>query len=304
MNVTLRQLRAFLAIARTGSFTAAAEGLFVTQSALSSLIKELESSLGVQIIDRAPRRTQLSDIGKDFFPLVDKIVQDLDRVLAEVSDFKALRKGLVRIAAPQLMACTLLPEFIAAYREEHPGVTIRLADCSVEDVIPKVITGEVDFGIGPERNASSYLAAVELFELPFVAVFRPGHPLEAQTEVRWADLVGYPFISLQGLFAERISVDLNAAILNLTLTPAHEVTFMSTALSMASSGLGVTACIPYATSLVQLYKLEMRPLRDPELRRRFFVFTRNGRNLSPATESAMNFLFKYCRSRWPDQAVR
>jgi len=304
MNVTLRQLRAFLAIARTGSFTAAAEGLFVTQSALSSLIKELESSLGVQIIDRAPRRTQLSDIGKDFFPLVDKIVQDLDRVLAEVSDFKALRKGLVRIAAPQLMACTLLPEFIAAYREEHPGVTIRLADCSVEDVIPKVITGEVDFGIGPERNASSYLAAVELFELPFVAVFRPGHPLEAQTEVRWADLVGYPFISLQGLFAERISVDLNAAILDLTLKPAHEVTFMSTALSMASSGLGVTACIPYATSLVQLYKLEMRPLRDPELRRRFFVFTRNGRNLSPATESAVTFLFKYCRSRWPDHVVK
>ena len=65
MNVTLRQLRAFLAIARTGSFTAAAEGLFVTQSALSSLIKELESSLGVQVIDRAPRRTQLSDIGNE-----------------------------------------------------------------------------------------------------------------------------------------------------------------------------------------------------------------------------------------------
>jgi len=303
MNVTLKQLRAFLAVARTGSFTAAAEGLFVTQSALSSLIKELESALGAQVIDRTPRRIQLSDIGKDFFPLVDKIVQDLDRVLAEVADFKALKKGLVRIAAPQLMACTLLPEFIAAYREEHPEITIRLADCSVEDVIPKVITGEVDFGIGPERDAASHVAAVALFELPFVAVFRPGHPLDAQTEVRWADLVGYPFISLQGLFAERITVDLNAAILNLTLTPAHEVAFMSTALSMASSGLGVTACIPYATSLVQLYKLEMRPLRDPELRRRFFVFTQNGRNLSPAAESAMNFLFKFCGTRWPEQPV-
>ena len=88
MHVTLRQLRAFLAVARTGSFSAAAEGLFVTQSALSSLIKELEGALGVRLIDRLPRQVRLSEIGRDLFPVVDKIVQDLDRALTDVADFK------------------------------------------------------------------------------------------------------------------------------------------------------------------------------------------------------------------------
>lgn len=295
MNVTLKQLRAFLAVARGASFTSAAEGLFVSQPALSSLIKEFETAVGVRLLDRSTRRNQLSEVGRGLFPLLDKIVQDLDRVLAEVSDIKALKKGLVRIAAPQLLACTLMPEFVAHYREAHPGITMRLVDCRIEEVIPKVASGEADFGVGPERVVGCEVGAVQLFELPFMAVFPAGHPLEAQAEVSWAQLSAHPFITMQGLFAERISVDLR----DVSLTPAHEVAFMSTALSMASSGLGVTACIPYAQPLVKLYRLQMRPLIDPVIRRRFFVVSHAGRSLSPAAHSAMESLKDFCRMRWP-----
>ena len=128
MNITLRQLRAFIAVARSGSFTLAAESLFITQSALSGLIKELEQSVGVRLFDRSTRRIQLSEIGRGIYPLIDKILADLDGVLDEVANLKALKKGVVRVAAPQLMACTLLPEVIAAYRAEHPQVDIRLID--------------------------------------------------------------------------------------------------------------------------------------------------------------------------------
>lgn len=120
MNISLRQLRAFVAVARTGSFTLAAEGLFITQSALSGLIKEMERSLGVRLFDRSTRRIQLTDIGRGIYPLIDKILHDLDGVLEEVAHLKALKKGVVRVAAPQLMASTLLPEVIAAYTARHP----------------------------------------------------------------------------------------------------------------------------------------------------------------------------------------
>lgn len=299
MNVTIKQLRAFLAVARTGSFTTAAEALFITQSALSGLVKDLEAALGVRLIDRSTRRIRLSDIGRDFYPLIEKNIQDLDRVLGEVADFRALKKGLVRIAAPQLMACTLLPEFVAAYGKEHPEITIRLVDCVVDSVIPKVASDEVDFAVGPERDSSGELVTLPLFELPFVAVFPTGHPLQRRKVVRWADLIDYPFISLRGMFIQRLADELHTAILDLTLTPANEVAFMSTALSMVSNGLGVTACIPYADQLVKLYKLEMRPLRDPSLKRRFFVFMHNGRTLSPAAESVRDSLLRFCAARWP-----
>ena len=265
----------------------------MTQSALSGLIKELEETLGLRVIDRSTRKINLTDVGRNLYPLVGKILNELDGALNEVANLKALKSGSIRIAAPQLMASTLLPEVIAAYNAKHPEIRIKLVDCVVESVMARVFSGEVDFGVGPERDQNSDIAAATLFELPFVAVFPPGHPLQKLPEIRWADIVGYPFISLQGQFTERLSVDLRNAFRDLTLAPTNEVAFMSTALSMVSAGLGVTACIPYAASLVRLYKLEMRPLRDPEVTRRFYVFTKNGNTLAPAAQSFIEFFFSY-----------
>ena len=207
MNITLRQLRAFVAVARTGSFTLAAESLYISQSALSGLIKELEQTLGVRVVDRSTRRIHLSDMGRELFPLVEKILSDLDRVLTDVSERKSLKSGFVRVAAPQLMAATVLPEIIAAYNNEHPDISVKLVDSVVESIVSRVFSGEVDFGIGPERDPNSDITAESLFDGRFIAVFPRGHPLSQMREVSWADLAAYPFISLQGQFTERLMLN-------------------------------------------------------------------------------------------------
>lgn len=293
MNVTLKQLRAFVAVARTCSFTLAAESLFITQAALSGLIKELEQTVGLRLIDRSTRRITLSGAGENLFPLVDKILHDLDGVLDGVTQLKQLKTGLVRIAAPQLMASTLLPDVIAAFNQAHPEIRIKLVDCLVESVVSRVFSGEVDFGIGPERDPNSDISADLLFEGPFVAVFPPHHPLSKLSDIRWVDLMQFPMISLQGQFTERLSTDLRTAVRGLSLAPSNEVAFMSTALSMVSAGLGVTTCIPYAGSLVRLYGLQMQALTEPVVSRCFYIFTRKNRSPSPAASSFMEFLFRY-----------
>lgn len=297
MNVTLRQLRAFVAVARTGSFTLAAESLFITQSALSGLIKEFESALGLRVIDRSTRRTRLSDVGRDLYPLVEKILNDLDRVMEEVEQRQALKTGVARVAAPQLMASTLLPEIVAAYAVARPAIRVKVVDCAVESVMSRVFSGEVDFGIGPEREPNSDIAATTLFRGPFMVVFPTGHPLGELEEISWRDVLRYPLTTLQGQFTERLALDLRAANRGLNFSPTHEVAFMSTALAMVNAGLGITVCISYAASLVQLYRLEMRPLRDPEVFRSFYVFTRQGRSLSPAAEDFKTFLFDFVGAR-------
>lgn len=296
MRVGLRQLQIFRSVAETGSFSEAAANLHLSQPAVSDAIRKLEETLEVRLFDRSTRRIQLTDIGRGIYPLIDKILHDLDGVLEEVAHLKALKKGVVRVAAPQLMASTLLPEVIAAYTARHPEIDLRLIDCAVESVTSRVFSGEVDFGVGPERDPNSDIDATVLFELPFHAVFPPGHPLAALPRVHWADLVDYPLITLQGQFTERLSVDLRAALRERDLDPNTTVTFMSTALSMVAAGLGVSICIPYAASLVRLYRLEMRLLHDPEVTRRFYVFTRNGRALSPAAESFRDCLFEHIRA--------
>ncbi len=302
MNVTLRQLRAFVAVARTGSFTLAADSLHVTQSALSGLIKELEQAIGVQLVDRTTRRIQLSEVGRECYPLIEKILQDLDGVLGEITNLKTLKKGVVRVAVPQLMACTLLPEVIAVFKKAYPEVQIRVVDCGVESVVGRVLSGEVDVAIGPERDVAMGVSSRLLFEMPFMLVLPKGHPLQKQRSITWADALAHPFISLQGEFTERLAGDLHQTLRDLKVAPANEVVFMTTALSMVSENLGVATCLPYAESLVKRYQLQMRRLH-PEVTRKFFVFTRTDRSLSPASESFVETLFDFVRTyRWQDAA--
>ena len=299
MNPTLRQMRAFVALAKTGNFTLAAQAMHVTQSALSGLIKELEQTLGAKVVDRSTRRALLTDIGKELYPLFSQMIDDLDGALANVADHTRLKKGIVRIAAPQLLSCTLMPEAIAAYRARYHDIEVRLGDTGVESVVNRVLSGEADIGIGPEREPAPPLDARLLFEMPFALVFPKGHELERQARVTWKDVARYPLISLQGQFTERLLDDMHASMHAPPLKPANEVTFMTTALAMAAAGLGVTVCMPYAAPLAALYGLVMRQLEEPVLTRRFFLYTRPGRSLSPAAESFIDFLDGFVGSQAP-----
>lgn len=290
MNVTLRQLRAFLAVARTGSFTLAAESLYVTQSALSGLIKELEQTLGTRLVDRSTRRVYLTEAGAQLYPQLDAKLQDLDEMLQRIVDPTLLQTGVVRVAASQLLASTLMPELIAEFQAQYPMSRVKLVDTPVESVMAHVFSGEVEMGIGPEREPNSDISSTRLFDGPFMAVFPRGHALARIRRLRWSDLQGQPVITLQGQFTERLIQDLRAADPALTFTAATEVAYMSTALSMVKAGLGVALCIPYAAPLVELYGLEMSPLGGPEVRRSFEVFTRRGRSLSPAAQNFLEFI--------------
>src|SRR5690625_504705 len=125
MDVTLRQLRAFVAVAHLGSFTGAAESLHITQSALSGLIKELESQLGVVLVNRSTRHIELSEIGMEFHGVAVRLLRELDGALDHIDDLKQLQSGVVRIAVPQLMASTLMPEVLARFHREHPDIEIQ-----------------------------------------------------------------------------------------------------------------------------------------------------------------------------------
>jgi DNA-binding transcriptional LysR family regulator len=299
MNVTLRQLRAFCALAQTNSFTDAATALHVTQSALSGLIKELEQSLGVQLVNRSTRKVGLSEAGQEFYPLATKVLQDLDGALGSMTDLKALKKGVVRIAAPQLLSCTVLPEVIAGFQRAHPGIEVRLSDCMVETVRSKVHSGEVDLGVGPERESSPDIAAKTLFEMPFVVVFPPTHPLARRKRVTWKEALRYPMIALQGEFTQRLRGELHDALGDVSLSPSKEVSFMTTAFAMVSAGLGVSTCLPYAASLIALHGLQSRPLVEPVVQRKFFVFTRKDRSLSPAALQFERFLHEHAGRPMP-----
>jgi DNA-binding transcriptional LysR family regulator len=292
MNLTLRQLRALAAVAELGSFTEAAHRLHLTQAAMSVLVRELETELGVRVLDRTTRQVRLSEAGREFLPSVLRVLNELNAGVANVSSLRDKKRGCVRVAAPQLMSCTLMPQVMQQFRNLYPDVTVQLFDTSAEQVLDRLMTGEVELAVGLDTVTGAELSKRTLLRDRHLLVCRPDHPLAARRRLRWRDLTAYPFIAPTRDFVKELMAELKVAAPNVTITPVHEVSYTATAIGMAAAGLGFTACPSYAARLVKGYRLQMRSLTEPVFSREVCVYNIAAKSLSPAASSFYDILIK------------
>ncbi|WP_157703842.1 LysR family transcriptional regulator, partial [Salmonella enterica] len=126
MNLTIRQFRAFLAVADLRSFTAASKYLCITQGAVSGLINEMESQMEVSLFDRTSRVVKLSPDGEKFLPAAMRVVEEFQRAENYARDLKEIKKSLVRVVGAPLIACAFLPQIIHAFKRQHPHTHVQL----------------------------------------------------------------------------------------------------------------------------------------------------------------------------------
>ncbi|OVZ61288.1 hypothetical protein CDO44_06530 [Pigmentiphaga sp. NML080357] len=293
MNLTIKQLRAFVNVVNAGSFTEAAKRLYVTQSALSLLLRELESELGVRLLDRTSRRTELSTAGAEFYPLAVKVLEDLDHAVHSTLQLHERLRGSVRVACTLLYGQALMPKILARFGERFPGIAVRMLDLPNEQVLARVAAGEADLGVAPQRATPAGLAQERLFQDRIQLICPQDHPLVRRKKVTWAEALEYPFITLPLDFTARLQADLTAWSEALKLEPAHSVAYLTTALGMVQWGHGLTALPAYSTPLLRSFGLAGIAVRDPVIYRQVSVFTRRGSSLSPAAISFLEFLHEF-----------
>ena len=305
MNISIRQLSAFISVADNGSFTRASEQMHLTQSAVSGLIKELESSLGIVLFDRTTRQLSLSVVGHHLLPQARRILNEMQLFENEASSLTSLAQGQVRLAVSQFAASSM-PAVIAQFAKAYPDISVSLLDCSAENVLEHIQNIEVDLGVGTERGFTEPdddISADLLYQLPFCVVMPDNHALAQKSEVIWQDLVDTPLITLQGPFIEQVTAELNEEIASHIQQARYKVNFMSTALEMTRQGFGITLCLPYMPEVIDWVSangLQMRPLAQPVKMRRFFIYQRSSRALSPASIAFKRFLQTYFASHFDD----
>ena len=305
MNISIRQLTAFIKVADNGSFTRASDQMHLTQSAVSGLIKELESNLGIVLFDRTTRQLSLSVVGHHLLPQARRILNEMQLFENEASSLTNLAQGQVRLAVSQFAASSM-PAVIAQFAKEYPDISVSLLDCSAENVLEHIQNIEVDLGVGTERGFTEPdddISADLLYQLPFCVVMPDNHALAQKSEVIWQDLVDTPLITLQGPFIEQVTAELDEEIASHIQQARYKVNFMSTALEMTRQGFGITLCLPYMPEVidwVSANSLQMRPLAQPVKMRRFFIYQRSSRALSPASIAFKQFLQTYFASHFDD----
>lgn len=296
MDVEIRHLEAFVAAARHGSFTRAAKALGISQPTFTVQIRQLESKLGARLLDRNTRSVHLTPIGRDLFPLLERILRELDAALANVKPGSAYSNGSVAVAALPSVSATMLPRIIAAFRAEHPGIAIHLRDAVGVRMAAMVKAGEVDFGFGSLPSAEPDLEFTPLFKDRMSVIFRRGSPLERTAAVSLAELASYPLILMSRESSVRAVVDRALAAIGHFTPPACEAAYISTALGMVRAGLGVTILPASVMHMEQSRTLGQRPIRRPRLDRDVGFISQRGRSLSAAAEAFRAAIRKRCMS--------
>ncbi len=290
MNVTLRQLRAFIAVAEAQHFTRAAERLGLSQSTVSTLVRELEDNLGLRLFDRHTRMLRLTHAGAEILPLARKAMADLDSVIGSSSELRTLGRGRVSIAASSLQAALMLPRMIRVFCAENPGVKVNLYDVPEQEVLEKVRTGEVDFGLGSEIASVQDIVPRLLTTDVFVAVMPGDHPLARRRELTWRELQGVALIGPPPGNAVREQLDFALAREGIVLTRQYEVSLPLTILGMVEGGLGIAVMTAAMSRLALALGLTIKKVSTPVIKREISLLFHADRSLSPAAQNFRDLL--------------
>ena len=281
MDVSIRQIRAFVAVARLNSFTRAAALLHVAQPTLTVQIRKLEEALAVRLFDRTSRSVALTQTGRDLLPVLARLVQDLDGLLSEVRSQGTGYRGLVRIAALPTAAAGLLPKAIKSFRAAYPGADFRVRDVIARRVLVLVEEEEVDIGITGGPTNTDDVDVLLAIEDRMHVVFPQVHPLAAAETISPELLMQYPLIMMDPDTSVRSVVEAGFHAAGFIPRPAGEATYMMTAVGMVQAGLGITILPSSAQEIGVDPTLRSRAIEAAGFVRQISLVKKSGRALSP-----------------------
>jgi len=295
IRFTARQLETFVTAAELRSFSAAGERLGLTPSAVSQLIAELEAAVGFRLFDRTTRKVAPSAAGREFLGPAESALKHLRLAESAAADVCNRAAGIVRVAAPLVIASAILPAAIKAYARERPKVIVRIRDASVDVLVDAVASGDADLAVGPDRTAGEDVTRTALFDSPWVLWCSPQHRLASRQTLRWADLRDEPLVAA-GRDHERNVAQMRAGVPEgERITPVDVVDNVSTALGIAAQGLAATLSPAYVGALAEPLGLVMRRIVEPEVMRQVCLYRPARRATSPAAEGFAEHLEAWLR---------
>ncbi len=279
MNFSFRQLRAFLAVAETASFTKAAAQLHVTQAGLSAMIRELEQSLDCRLFERSTRSVSLTAAGRDLLPTVRKTVADLSGAIQDVSARNAGQEQVLRLGVTPLIASSILPQVLQAFALRHPDWRAEVADLDRGLIEQGVENGTLDAGFGAFFQKSAGIRRRQLFPAELMLAQPPDAP-RRKTALAWNRIDPEKLISLPAGNAIQQRVDRL-----LPPAPRRRGTYshLETVLAMVEAGLGEAVVPSFSAVAGRRWRVRLQALA-PRVAVDYFVISRSGRPLNAALE--------------------
>lgn len=247
--ISLRQLRTFIAIVESGSFSRAAERLFIAQSALSRQMRELETHLATPLLERGPRQVELTPAGRAFHPLAQRLLQDLEAAGNLARQVGQGQHGTLRLShSSSVPLAAPLQAPLRSYLDLHPGVNLEIVQQSSEQQLADLQEGRLDVCLLrlPVLRQYPGLALQPLYREALLLAVAADHPLAAgERPVALARLADEPFVSVPHMQRGGLSYRAAELCLRQGFFPraARAVSRKTSQLQLIEAGIGV-ALVP------------------------------------------------------------
>lgn len=303
-NVTFKQLRAFVVLAQELNFSKAAARLHITPPTLTASIKGLESSLRVQLFDRSTRAVKLTNQSVHFLSTAERILEDMDRAITDMSEQVNLQAGSVAITGADSFLSYVVTPAIKSLALTHPAIRVRLIEAGTSTALSDVTNGQADFAITTLWSREPVLNATKLLSDRLGIVCHREHLFGQRTSpIKTKELEGNTFISLSKDNGLRQLLDRENRLPDICKKSAYEVSASHLLKSLIKKDVGIALLPALASKAITDDEIVFVPLQLSVWRHVHFV-THRGRSLSPAATFLKKLIFDQLDQFSGDRAIR
>jgi LysR family transcriptional regulator, transcriptional activator of the cysJI operon len=292
-----QRLKAFCLVVEMKSFTRAAEARFMTQSAISHLIKNLEDELGVKLLNRKGKTILLTPVGRVFYKQAKLILGQYKALEDELYSVLNKVKGPLLIGASPTIATYLLPQVFYDFSREYPEVHMHLSVSNTGKIINELSEGSIDIGIVEGPVNDSRILSEKIAEDEIVMIASENNPLTEKGNLTSRDLLSQTFIMPEAGSGTREIIDEYLASLN--IDPQKLKIFMTAGnpeliIQMVQSGSGIAFVSKWsAFKSIKGDMVKLLPVGGQKLRRQFRIAFLEQQTLPMAVKTFIDFVKKY-----------
>jgi DNA-binding transcriptional LysR family regulator len=290
MNISSRQLKAFVLTARHQSFSRAAEQLFITQSGMSVLVRELEAQLGFRLFDRTTRKVTLTQFGTKFLPIADRSLLELEAAASIIGRAASTANQQLAIGATPIIASRLLPAVIGGYTARTPELRIVLRDGERSRLIGMTLSGEIDVGLGcflaPVRGVRRF----PLYRFALMLIEPACGQVPAPRWTRWSEIVGRRLIGSPPDNPVQQLIDRQLQRFGRRDPPDMVFRYFETQIAMVAANVGSAVVPTFTIPACRAHGVAMHPLSDPVVPIELYQIVNRGRKLPAGAEDFTAFL--------------
>lgn len=290
MNITSRQLKAFLLTAQYQSFSRAAEQLYITQSGMSVLVRELEAQLGFRLFERTTRKVTLTEFGAKFLPIADRSLIELESAAATIGRSASAASGSLAVGATPFVAAEILPAAIAAYSRRDPDLHIRLVDADGGRLVEMVQSGEIDAACTAFHQEVPGVRRTVLTRFSFMLVAAPGTVPGLPRALQWNEIVGYKLIGFPRENPIQQLADEQLERAGRRTPPEVVCNYLETQIALVESGAGSAVVPSFAGAACAKRGMAMFPLIHPATAADMYWVVNRARKLPQPAEAFTAFL--------------